>query len=212
MPYTLDKHIVDHEILGVGSGGGGGGVTGSGTTNQMAKWTGATSLGDSLFTDDGIAVYVTAPSTAALGGAFFEVDGGAYGAGIYLTSGSAITAAHGGDISVNAGSSIGANQGGSIFWAGGDSLNDEGGIIAFVAGSGFTATTAVGAHLFLAGGDGEGQVRIMPGGGNPFTSISAGLDANSITADRTLVIQDRSGTIALTTDIAFALHALCGGI
>jgi hypothetical protein len=35
------------------SGGGGGGVTGTGTTNTLAKWTSSTALGNSLFTDDG---------------------------------------------------------------------------------------------------------------------------------------------------------------
>jgi len=36
-----------------------GGLTGSGTTNRLAKWTGATSLGNSLLSDNGSSVDVT---------------------------------------------------------------------------------------------------------------------------------------------------------
>jgi hypothetical protein len=42
------------QINGVTIGGGGGsGVTGSGTTNYMTKWTGSTTLGNSIFQDNG---------------------------------------------------------------------------------------------------------------------------------------------------------------
>jgi hypothetical protein len=39
--------------------GGGGGVSGSGTTNYIAKWTGSTTLGNSIITDDGTLVLIS---------------------------------------------------------------------------------------------------------------------------------------------------------
>lgn len=47
------------------AGGGGGGVTGSGFVNQLPKWTGTTTLGNSLISDDGISIgYGSLPITA----------------------------------------------------------------------------------------------------------------------------------------------------
>ena len=60
------------QINGVTIGGGGGsGVTGSGTTNYLTKWTGSTTLGNSLVYDNGtnVGIGTTSPSER------FEVNG-----------------------------------------------------------------------------------------------------------------------------------------
>lgn len=46
--------------------GGGGGITGSGTTNTVAKFTGATAIGNSLITDDGTNIVFGGTSSARL--------------------------------------------------------------------------------------------------------------------------------------------------
>ena len=64
------------------SGGGGSGVTGSGTSGKLTKWTGGTSLGDSLLSDNGSRIRMlsgdgiqisTGWSTTVGGGSFFAL-------------------------------------------------------------------------------------------------------------------------------------------
>ena len=54
-------------------GGGGSGVTGSGTANYITKWTGASTLGNSLLFDSGSSIIIG--STSATSGSRFEVKG-----------------------------------------------------------------------------------------------------------------------------------------
>ena len=51
--YRLQLHADGTFRMAGGQGGGGGTLTGSGTSGKLAKWTGASSLGDSGFADDG---------------------------------------------------------------------------------------------------------------------------------------------------------------
>jgi len=60
--------------------GGGGTVTGSGTTNKIAKWTSSTALGDSIIVDNGTNVGVGETNPAS--GAVFSVVGNATFAGV----------------------------------------------------------------------------------------------------------------------------------
>ena len=55
----------DAGIITLNSGGGGGSVTGTGTTNYVSKWTGATTQGDSLIFDDGTSVSIGASLSAS---------------------------------------------------------------------------------------------------------------------------------------------------
>jgi hypothetical protein len=51
--------------ISYGTGGGGGGVSGSGTTNYIPKWTGTTTLGNSLIQDNGTQLgYGTSPNAS----------------------------------------------------------------------------------------------------------------------------------------------------
>lgn len=60
---TNDK--IDITITSTATGGGGGGLTGAGTNGYLTKWTGASSLGTSIITDDGSSI-VTIPVANAL--------------------------------------------------------------------------------------------------------------------------------------------------
>lgn len=57
-----------------GCGGGGGGLTGGGTLNTIPIWTGGTSLGNSMLTQDAALRYVTMTSANALGSAFIATN------------------------------------------------------------------------------------------------------------------------------------------
>lgn len=56
---TIDNTDPLNPIISA-SGGGGGGLTGTGTNNTLAKWTGATSLGNSLVSEDNTTVKIGA--------------------------------------------------------------------------------------------------------------------------------------------------------
>lgn len=61
--YTLNGVEYDRDTIRI-AGGGGGGVSGSGTTDYMTKWTGATVLGNSIMRDNGSEIGVgVAPTT-----------------------------------------------------------------------------------------------------------------------------------------------------
>lgn len=59
---TIDNTDPLNPIISA-SGGGGGGLTGTGTNNTLAKWTGATSLGNSLVSEDNTTVKIGAVGT-----------------------------------------------------------------------------------------------------------------------------------------------------
>ncbi len=73
---------------------GGGGVTGSGTANYISKWTGGTSLGNSVISDDGNKVYI---GTSSISGKLNVYDSSGYaisgqtssagGVGVYGSNG-----------------------------------------------------------------------------------------------------------------------------
>jgi len=77
-----------------GGGGGGGGITGSGTANKIAKFTGATAIGNSAITDNGSSITIS--YLAGSGSGFVAVDNSgvlSFSAGAGSTALSAITAA-----------------------------------------------------------------------------------------------------------------------
>jgi hypothetical protein len=51
--YRLDLHSDGTYRMGSGAGAGGGTITGSGTTNKIARWTSSTALGDSILKENG---------------------------------------------------------------------------------------------------------------------------------------------------------------
>lgn len=76
----------------IGGGGGGGGLTGSGTANTIAKWTGTSSLGNSLLVDNG-----TTATYSGTGGIAITAAPGIAGA-LTLTEGSPVAGVLGSDV------------------------------------------------------------------------------------------------------------------
>ena len=71
---TLPEHFIAHAAMGVTSGGGGGGISGGGTTNRVAKFTGATAIGDSSITDIGTRINVPSGTVMVVGSAGAPFD------------------------------------------------------------------------------------------------------------------------------------------
>ena len=173
--YPLDQHIVDHEILGVTSGGGGG-VTGSGTTNYLARWTSSSAIGIGLATDNASDFTITCPDDGNFEGVVLSMTKAVSGdndpskfivtCGNFLTNTGPVltmtscTDVDGGTFIFQAGNGVEtAADGGSLLFYGGTGYT-EGGQVNFIAGD-CTNDGGGGSLAFVCG-----DAAIDPGGLN----------------------------------------------
>jgi hypothetical protein len=165
MAYDLDKHIVDHAILGITSGGGGA-VTGTGTAGVLPIWlAGGVTLGDShisdrfdanrYFTLDVNSGGRTNLSAFGPGGLSFVTD--ANGIGV-----------DGPSINFQAGPSTSGEGGFITFQPGGTASGTVGHVTFIDAGNG-------GAYLYLYGGTATDAGQVGLAAGNAVGSSNAGV-------------------------------------
>ncbi len=123
-------------------------ASGSGTINTIAKWTGATALGDSTITDDGFG-NITIGAAGAGSIAIQPPDNpSSFGTDVYIQSGWPLgTNGRGGDLLLGTANGNGTSRGGNIRLGVGDSSDDapntidlvnlnEGGTITLTANAG----------------------------------------------------------------------------
>lgn len=150
-----------------GSGNGSGNVTGSGTAGQITKWTGASTLGDSVLTEKDAKIGLGTITPISL----LQIVGSqpvtSTLTGTNATEGLRITGGKGGDTS---GSGQTAGNGASLVLQGGD------------GGDALTGTTGRGGYVTIQPGaagigsisGGFGQVLLAPGGGNVGIGVTNG--------------------------------------
>ncbi len=130
-------------------------LAGSGTANKLPKFTGATTLGNSLASDDGASFNITAANVAANEGATLDLFGGAGALPGFLafTGGDGLTGnANGGGVILTGGASFGSGQGGGAAFTGGaGGSTGLGGDVGFQAGAGGSTSGAGGSASLISG-------------------------------------------------------------
>ena len=142
-------------------------VSGSGTTNHLARWTpSGTVLGDSLATDDGTNVVVQTPTVTGVTGALLQVRGGNdvfMQAGDFIGGGGGASldinpgaSTNGGEVVLATGDGFGAGDGGRLtFQSGAAGSTGSGGILQFLTSDG-GATSGSGGQMTYICGSGVG--------------------------------------------------------
>jgi hypothetical protein len=142
-----------------GAGGGSGNVTGSGTAGQLTKWTGATSLGNSVITESNGSIGIGTTSPFSQLHIIGPHPATSTLAGTNATEGLRLSGGKGGDTSGSGQTAgIGANV---VLQAG-----DGGDALAGTSGRGGFVTIQPGAPGVGALNGAFGQVILAPGGGN----------------------------------------------
>lgn len=141
----------------IAASGGGGAVTGSGTTNTVAKWTSSSAIGNSALTDNGSTLTYGGTEVAFSTGANITTDTVSSIGRLHLFGENGNTGAQGGQVSILAGSDGASNIGAELFLSGGSpsSLGNTAGDAELVGGAG-SDTNASGGNVYLSPGRGNG--------------------------------------------------------
>ena len=152
---------------GPGAGGGSGNITGSGTAGQITKWTGATTLGDSVITESSGKVGIGTTNPVSLLHIIGSHPATSTLAGTNATEGLRLNGGKGGDTS-GSGQTAGIGAG-VVLQAG-----DGGDALSGTSGRGGFVTIQPGAPGVGALNGAFGQVILAPGGGNVGIGITNG--------------------------------------